>query len=134
MAQLKDWNDRWAAIGHVPFKEKDQLYNQWYEALAAQSTRLNVDRSSRRLNNFQQNLADIKSQGQHKVQRERERLMRQYESICSEIKTCENNIGFFTAAKNSGSQLLQEMQRNIDKLKEDKELLIKKIQMIDEEK
>jgi archaellum component FlaC len=105
----------------------------WREAVDAQMSRMNIDRSSRRLSNFQNNLADIKSQGQNKLQRERERLMRQYEAICSEIKTCENNIGFFTSSKNSGAKLLQEMQRNIDKLKEDRDLIIKKIQMIDED-
>lgn len=133
LQQVKDWNARWSEIGHVPYKEKDKVYALWREALDAQSARLNIDRSSRRLSNFQNNLADIKSQGQNKVQRERDRLMRQYESICSEIKTCENNIGFFTSSKNSGSKLLQEMQHNIDKLKEDRDLIIKKIQMIDEE-
>ncbi len=131
MQVLKDWNARWNEIGHVPFKEKDKVYAQWHEVVDAQMARLNIDRASRRLNSFQNNLADIKSQGQNKVQRERDRLMCQYEAICSEIKTCENNIGFFTSAKNSGSKLLQEMQHNIDKLKEDRDLLIKKIQMID---
>ena len=133
LQQVKDWNARWAEIGHVPFKEKDKIYTLWREAVDAQMSRMNIDRSSRRLSSFQSNLADIKSQGQNKLQRERERLMRQYEAICSEIKTCENNIGFFTSSKNSGAKLLQEMQRNIDKLKEDRDLIIKKIQMIDED-
>lgn len=133
MQLVKDWNARWSEIGHVPFKEKDKVYAQWHEAVDAQMARMNIDRASRRLSNFQSNLADIKSQGQSKLQRERDRLMRQYEAICSEIKTCENNIGFFTSAKNSASTLLQEMQRNIDKLKEDRDLIIKKIQMIDED-
>ncbi|MBO5819899.1 MAG: DUF349 domain-containing protein, partial [Bacteroidales bacterium] len=133
LQQVKDWNARWSEIGHVPFKEKDKIYTLWREAVDAQMSRMNIDRSSRRLSSFQNNLADIKSQGQNKLQRERERLMRQYEAICSEIKTCENNIGFFTSSKNSGAKLLQEMQRNIDKLKEDRDLIIKKIQMIDED-
>lgn len=133
LQQVKDWNARWSEIGHVPFKEKDKIYTLWRETVDAQMSRMNIDRSSRRLSSFQNNLADIKSQGQNKLQRERERLMRQYEAICSEIKTCENNIGFFTSSKNSGAKLLQEMQRNIDKLKEDRDLIIKKIQMIDED-
>ncbi|MBQ9202207.1 MAG: DUF349 domain-containing protein [Bacteroidales bacterium] len=130
---VKDFTARWNEIGHVPFKEKDKVYAKWREAIEQLMVRLNVDKTSRRLSSFQSNLDEIRSKGAGKVGHERERLMRQYESICNEIKTCENNIGFFTmSSKSTGSNLLKEMNRNIEKLKEERDILFKKIQMIDE--
>ncbi len=129
---IRDFNAKWNAIGHVPYKEKDKIYGEWREANDALTSRLGVDKTSRRLNSFQNNLEEIRQKGQGKgLQYERERLIRQYETICNEIKTSENNIGFFTTSKSSGSSLLKEMNRNIEKLKEERDLIFKKIQMID---
>jgi len=134
MQVVRDFNARWNEIGFVPFREKDKVHDAWRAAVDALMERLGVDRNSRRMNSFKSNLDEIRSKGQGKVQSERDRLIRQYESICNEIKTCENNIGFFTMSskKSSGASLLDEMRRNIDKLKEERDLLLKKIKMIDE--
>ena len=132
--KVREFNARWNEIGHVPFREKDKIYARWREAVDALAERLNVDRATRRLNSFKNNLDDLKTRGQNSVRSEKDRLMRQYETICNEIKTCENNIGFFTmSAKSKGAGLLDEMHRNIDKLREERDLLLKKIKMMDEE-
>jgi len=120
---------QWNAIGHVPFKEKDKIYKTWHDAVDKIMDRLHVDKSSRRLNTFQHNLED-KSQG--KVLHERERLLRQFDSLTSEIKTSENNIGFFTMSKSSGNSLLDEMKNKIEALKEERDVIYKKIKLIDD--
>ena len=131
---IRELNAKWNAIGFVPFKEKDKIYKQWRNAMDSLMSHFNIDKASRRLSSFQSNLEDIKGKGQSKVMHERERLMRQFESITNEIKTCENNIGFFNTTKAStGSALLKEMNRNIEKLKEERDLIYKKIQIIDGE-
>ena len=131
---IRELNAKWNAIGFVPFKEKDKIYKQWRNAMDSLMSHFNIDKASRRLSSFQSNLEDIKGKGQSKVLHERERLMRQFESITNEIKTCENNIGFFNTTKAStGSALLKEMNRNIEKLKEERDLIYKKIQIIDGE-
>lgn len=131
---IRELNVKWNAIGFVPFKEKDRIYKQWHNAMDSLMSHFNIDKASRRLSSFQSNLEDIKGKGQSKVLHERERLMRQFDSITNEIKTCENNIGFFNTAKaSSGSALLKEMNRNIEKLKEERDIIYKKIQIIDSE-
>lgn len=131
---IRELNARWNALGFVPFKEKDRIYKQWHNAMDSLMGHFNIDKASRRLSSFQSNLEDIKGKGQSKVLHERERLMRQFDSITNEIKTCENNIGFFNTAKaSSGSALLREMNRNIEKLKEERDIIYKKIQIIDGE-
>jgi hypothetical protein len=131
---IRELNAKWNAIGFVPFREKDKIYKQWRNAMDSLMSHFNIDKASRRLSSFQSNLEDIKGKGQSKVLHERERLMRQFESITNEIKTCENNIGFFNTTKAStGSALLKEMNRNIEKLREERDLIYKKIQIIDGE-
>lgn len=126
---VAEWNE----IGHVPFKEKDKVYKAWHEALDKLTERLNISKDNRRLNKFQQNLEDMTHKGQSKVLHERERLLRQFDSITSEIKTAENNIGFFTMSKSSGNSLLNDMQKKIESLKEERDLIYKKIKMIDDQ-
>ena len=130
---VRDLSAKWNSIGHVPFKEKDKIYKTWHEALDKQMERLHIEKNNRRLNNFQQNLEDMSGKSQGKVLHERERLLRQFDSLTSEIKTSENNIGFFTMSKSSKGGLLDEMKNKIEALKEERDLIYKKIKMIDDQ-
>jgi hypothetical protein len=115
----------WNQIGHVPFKEKDKIYKQWHETLDATRARLNLSKEK-----FKRNNDDNRGQG--KVLHERERLLRQFDHISNEIKTSENNIGFFTMSKSSGNTLLDEMKNKIEELKAQRDLLYKQIKEIDD--
>jgi hypothetical protein len=130
--RLHELTEQWNNTGHVPFKEKDKIYKAWHEAVDKISARLHIDRNSRRLNHFHQSLED-KSQG--RVLHERERLLRQFDGLTNEIKTSENNIGFFTMSSKStsGNKLLEEMRQKIEALKEERDVIYKKIKMIDEQ-
>lgn len=127
---IRELTTQWNAIGHVPFKEKDKIYKAWHDAVDKIMERLHIDRNSHRKTSYQSNPED-KSQG--KVLHERERLLRQFDSLTSEIKTSENNIGFFTMSKSSGNSLLDEMQEKIEGLKEERDVIYKKIKMIDDQ-
>ena len=122
----------WNAIGHVPFKEKDKIYKDYRTALDAQFDKLNIDASQRRLESFRNNLKDISDKGDNKLYREREKLVRAYEHLKSEIATYENNIGFFSISSKKGDGMLKEMERKIDTLKEECKLLEQKISLIDD--
>jgi SMC interacting uncharacterized protein involved in chromosome segregation len=123
----------WGTIGHVPFKEKDKLYKEYREAVDMQFEALNVDSSNRRMDSFRNNLVDMAgSKGENKMFRERDKLMRAYEHLKSEIATYENNIGFFSSNSKKGGGLIKEMERKIEALKEESKLIEKKINLIDE--
>jgi chromosome segregation ATPase len=122
----------WSQIGHVPFKEKDKIYKEFRVEVDAQFDKLNVDASQRRLDSFKNNLKDMSSQGENKLYREREKLVRAYEHLKSEISTYENNIGFFTSTSKKGGGMIKEMERKIETLKEECKLVEQKINMIDE--
>ncbi len=127
-ALMAEWN----TIGHVPFKEKDKVYKEYRDAVDVQFENLNVDASNRRLDNFRNNLKDISSKGENKLYREREKLVRAYEHLKSEIATYENNIGFFSSSSKKGGGLIKEMERKIETLKDESKLIQQKINLIDE--
>ena len=132
LAAVREMMAEWNNIGHVPFKEKDKIYKEYREAVDKQFEALNVDSTNRRMDNFRNNLKDIAGKGENKLYREREKLMRQYEHLKSEIATYENNIGFFTTSSKKGGGLIKEMERKIESLKEETKLIEQKINLIDE--
>ena len=120
---MKEWNN----IGHVPFKDKDKIYKQYRTVVDALFDKLNLSASKKKLNNFKSNISK-----ETNLLREREKLVRAYENMKSEIKTYENNIGFLTSSSKKGNSLVSELNRKIDKLKADLELITQKIAVIDE--
>ncbi len=119
-------------VGHVPFKEKDKVYNEFRTAVDEKFGKLNVDSTQRKLDNFKSNLKDMSNRGENKMYREREKLVRAYEHLKSEIATYENNIGFFTSSSKKGGGLIKEMERKIESLKADSKLIEEKIALIDQ--
>jgi hypothetical protein len=132
MTALRALMNEWNAIGHVPFKEKDKVYKEYREAVDKQFETMNVENSNRRMDSFKTNLKDMSGKGENKMLREREKLMRSYEHLKSEIATYENNIGFFSTNSKKGDGLIKEMERKIDALKEESKLIEQKINLIDE--
>lgn len=134
LAALKGYMTEWNTIGHVPFKEKDKIYKEYHEAVDKQFDRLKVDQNDRKMQTFRNSLSDISNgeRGKGKLYGEREKLMRMYERMKNELQTYENNIGFLSISSKGGGGLLKEMERKIDKLKDEMALIIKKIDAIDE--
>lgn len=134
LAELKAMMAEWNTIGHVPFKEKDKIYKEYHEAVDSQFDRLKVDQNDRKMQSFRSNLNDMASgeRGKGKLYGEREKLMRMYDRMKNELQTYENNIGFLSISSKGGGGLVKEMERKIEKLKDEMALIIKKIDAIDE--
>ena len=125
--------DEYNAIGHVPFKEKDKLYEEYHAVLDRLYKDLNISVAKRRLNNFKQNLKQVAERGEAALDSERARLMRQYENLKQEVQTYENNLGFLSVSSKKGNSLIDEMNRKVEKLKGDLQLVKEKIKAIDAE-
>lgn len=123
-ALVKEWN----AIGHVPYKDKDRIYKQYRTLVDALFNKLNLSASQKKLKNFKSSI----SSKENNIYREREKLVRAYENMKNEIQTYENNLGFLNSASKKGNSLVQEMNRKVEKLKADLELIQQKIAVIDE--
>ena len=125
---MKEWN----GIGHVPFKEKDRLYKQYHGLIDQLFDRFNISASNKKLSNFKSSIGNIQSGGSQSLYRAREKLVRTYENMKNELQTYENNLGFLTTSSKKGNSLLTEINRKVEKLKSDLELVLQKIKVIDE--
>ena len=123
--------EQYANVGHVPFRDKDKLYKEYHEVLDTIYKELNISTARRRLDNFRSNLRNVAQRGEEALDNERTRLMRRYEQLKQEIQTYENNLGFLNAASKKGSSLIDEMNRKVQKLKDDYNLTREKIKAID---
>ncbi len=125
--------EEYQAIGHVPFKEKDKLYEEYHAVLDKLYKELNITVAKRRLSKFKDNLKQVAERGESALDNERARLMRQYEQLKQEVQTYENNLGFLNASSKKGNSLIDEMNRKVQKLKDEVQLVRDKIKAIDAE-
>ena len=125
--------EEYQAIGHVPYKEKDKLYEEYHAILDKLYKDLNISVAKKRLSNFKQNLKQVAERGENALDNERARLFRQYEAIKQEVQTYENNLGFLNASSKKGNSLIDEMNRKVQKLTDEMNLVREKIKAIDAE-
>ena len=134
LVQVRALMAEWAAIGHVPFKEKDKLRKQYQTALDSHFKRWNMKETRNRLDAFSNTVEELASsdQAQNKLYRERERLVRAYEGLKNNLQTYQNNMGFLNVSSKSGNKMIEDLERKIEKLKDDMQLIAQKIGLIDE--
>ena len=132
-AEVRKLTEEYNSIGHVPYKEKDKIFNEYHEVLDKIFKELNISTARRRLNNYKTNLKNVAKRGEDALDNERTRLQRRAEQMKQEIQTYENNLGFLNASSKKGNSLIDEMNRKVQKLKDDLELIKQKIKAIDSE-
>ncbi|WP_280645318.1 MULTISPECIES: DUF349 domain-containing protein [unclassified Dysgonomonas] len=136
IAQVRALADEWHKIGFVPFKEKDKIYKEFHQAVDAHYDRLKVDKTERRFEAFKSNMKDNLSKDNPRklLYREREHLMHQFNKVKTDLQTYENNMNFlsFSSSSKGGGGLLKDINNKIEGLKNEMELLVKKIEAIDE--
>ena len=125
--------EQYQAVGHVPFKEKDKLYEEYHAVLDKLYKELNISVAKRRLSKFKDTIKQVAERGENALDNERARLMRQYEQLKQEVQTYENNLGFLNASSKKGNSLIDEMNRKVQKLKDEVQLVREKIKAIDAE-
>ncbi len=123
----------WNAVGFVPIRDKDKLYKQYREVVDQLYKQFNLQHAEQRLNSFKTTLRVSAEAGANTLARERERLTRAFEIMKSELQTYENNIGFLSASSKKGNSLVAEIQKKADKLKDELDLLRKKIKAVEAE-
>ena len=121
--KVQELVDAYNAVGHVPFKEKDKIFKEYHDVLDKIYSDLHVSVARRRLDNFKQNLRNVAKRGEDAMDNERGRLARRYEQLKQEIATYENNLGFLNISSKKGNSLVDEMNRKVQRLKDDAELV-----------
>ena len=130
--QVRDLMKQWNGIGHVPIKEKDKIYKRYRNIVDQLFDRFNISASNRKLSSFKASIGAMPEGSNPQLLREREKLVRAYENLRSELQTYENNLGFLNASSKKGNSLLSELNRKVDKLKADIQLIKEKIKVLDD--
>ena len=129
--QVKELQQKWSEVGHVPFRDKETLYKEYRGLCDKIYDAYGVSQAKRRLNNFRKNLAARVESAGGSLDNERQRMQRAYERMLAEIKTYENNIGFLNAGSKKGNSLVEAMNKKVDKLRDELNLLAQKIRLLD---
>ena len=106
-AAAQEFAEKWRNIGFVPYKEKESIQKAYSEAIQAKFP----DYSPRTARSAARGAAPAR-----KPVSEKDRLVQEYNKLQQDIVTYENNIGFFSASKNS-EPLIKQMQERIDAAK-----------------
>ncbi|MBD8389238.1 DUF349 domain-containing protein [Dysgonomonas sp. BGC7] len=136
IAEVRDLADQWHKIGFVPFREKDKIYKEFHQAVDAHYDRLKIDKTERRFESFKSNIKDNLSKQDNPrraLYREREHLMHQFNKVKADLQTYENNMNFLSISSKGGGGLLKDINHKIEDLKNELDLLVKKVETIDEQ-
>lgn len=131
--KMQKLTEEYNSIGHVPFKEKDNVFREYHDVLDILYKKLNSNSARRRLDKFKSSLKDVAQKGENAINDERQRLMRRFDALKQELQTYENNLTFLSATSKKGNSLIDEMNRKVEKLRDDLELVRQKIKAINSE-
>ena len=132
MPKIKELQAEWQTVGFVPFKMKDKIFTEYRAVCDALYDAYNQREARQRMSNFQNRVSELKGDG-NKISRGRDRLIRVCESRRMELKTIENNMGFFSVKSSAGNSMLKDMENKVKRIKEDIKELEAKIALLDAE-
>ena len=135
LATVRALADEWHNVGFVPFREKDKIYKEFHQAVDAHYDRLKMDKTERRFESFKSNIKDNLSKQDNpkrSLYKERDHLLHQYNKVKADLQTYENNMNFLSISSKGASGLLKDVNNKIENLKNELDLLVKKIEAIDE--
>jgi len=129
LKRLKEFQNKFLAIGYVPFDSKDEIYKQYHDAIDTQLSKLNISKEKQRELKFNENLEIIKnSPGSDRLAyKEMSKLQNQIDKLKDDIRIWENNIGFFSGSKKSES-MIKNIQDKIEAAKDKVSMLKKNIE------
>ena len=130
LQRVRELQARWNEIGFVPYSKKEKIYRRYRELCDKIYDSLHESAGRRRMDNFRRNVAD---KGGSELQRERTRLMNVLEARKQEIKNYETNLTFFRSSSKKGNSLVADIEKKIERLKEDLQEIVLKIKAVEEQ-
>lgn len=128
--KLAELRGRWQEIGHVPFKLKDVIYDEFRQLLRDVEKKYDLRQTRARRAEFEANVAGMAG-NPGKLNRERDRLVRALEAKRADLATYSNNLGFLSFKSKGGESMLREMERRMERLRDEIKSLEEKIELVD---
>lgn len=132
LSVLRAIQKEWTQIGHVPFKKKDKIQEDFRRALNAIYDKMDLETEDKEVQKFQSKIDNFltMNHSEDKIIIERNKISGKIKQLETDIALWENNIGFFSTSKTSGA-IVEEIQEKIEKGKENLKLLQEKLKVID---
>ena len=134
--QIKELQDKWHQVGHVPFKDKDKSYKELYAVVDAHYDRLKINKTERLFEEFKSNVegkvAHNEANAERILSKEKDNLIYQYNKVKSDLQTYETNMNFLTiSSKGKENPLLKNVNQKVEALKQELEFIEKKIKTLE---
>lgn len=130
LKSVRELQARWNEIGHVPYSKKEKMYRRYRELCDKIYDTLHETAGRRRMDNFRKNVAD---KGASELTRERSRLQNALENKKQEIQNYETNLTFFRSSSKKGNSLVADIEKKVERLKEDLNEIVEKIKAVNEQ-
>lgn len=130
LKSVRELQARWNEIGHVPYSKKEKMYRRYRELCDKIYDTLHETAGRRRMDNFRKNVAD---KGGSELTRERSRLQNALENKKQEIQNYETNLTFFRSSSKKGNSLVADIEKKVERLKEDLNEIAEKIKAVNEQ-
>jgi len=129
---LKDFQSRWSEIGFVPIKEKERVQAAYRHAIDTKFADLRSNDTENKIDRYKKHIKDLhgSGKGDRGIRSERDKLVQKFRQMENDILVWENNMGFFAKSKNADALLL-ELDKKIEKAKEELGQIEEKIKVID---
>lgn len=130
LKSVRELQARWNEIGHVPYSKKEKMYRRYRELCDKIYDTLHETAGRLRMDNFRKNVAD---KGGSELTRERGRLQNALENKKQEIQNYETNLTFFRSSSKKGNSLVADIEKKVERLKEDLNEIVEKIKAVNEQ-
>lgn len=131
-AAINELQNRWKATGHVPFRDKDKLNEQYRNTISELRRRFDLNGQRAAREKFELNINELAQADTSRLLKERERLQRSLDTKRQELATYENNLGFFSAKTKAASGLLRDVYHKIELIKGDIDELLQRISLVND--
>jgi len=132
LTAIKDFQRRWAEIGHVPMKEKDRIQKEYRSLLNGIFEQLKISAREADENNYRERIRNHSGANSERfLDSERNQLLNQIDKMRSDLKLWENNLGFLANSKQA-DLLKEEFERKMDNTRRQIALLEAKVRILDE--
>ena len=128
---IADLQEQWKSIGHVPFKEKDAVYDAFRKRIDEVRRQYDLRQSRERMEKFNSNLSEMAGD-KDRLGRERERMARALDARRQELRTYANNLGFLSSKSKSGDSLVRDIEGKMRRLEAEIADIEQRMRLVDD--
>lgn len=127
---VRQLQQEWNSIGFVPRKVMEELRTEYREVCDRLYAGFDLKGTKARMEKFERQVSGMKG-NDRQIDNERKHLQRELLQKQNELKTMDNNLGFFNFKTSGSNSMLKDIERRQQRIKEEIEELRKKLAMLD---